>query len=65
MDLAGFGFVSSSNVQPAMALTGIRVIFLYVPVVVYIVLALIITRYKLDKEYDGIIAELERRKTAK
>ena len=62
--LAGFGFISSSATQPAMALTGIRVIFLYVPVVVYIVLALIITRYKLDKEYDGIIADLEARKAA-
>ena len=60
--LGAFGFVSSSNVQPEMAITGIKIIFLYVPVVVYAILAFILTRYKLDKEYDGIIADLEARR---
>lgn len=63
--LAAFGYVSSSDVQPEMAINGIRIIFLYVPVVVYGILALIVTRYKLDQEYDGIIADLEKRKEQK
>ena len=58
--LAAFGYVSSSDVQPEMAVNGIRIIFLYVPVVVYSILAFVVTRYKLDKEYDGIIEDLER-----
>ena len=63
--LGAFGFVSSSNVQPETAIQGIRIIFLYVPVVVYGVLTFVLTRYKLDKEYDGIIADLEARKREK
>lgn len=60
--LAAFGFVSSSATQPATALNGIRVIFLYVPIVVFAVMFIILLFYKLDKEYDGIVKDLEARK---
>lgn len=60
--LAAFGFVSSSAVQPASAVNGIRTIFLYVPLVVFAVMFVILLFYKLDREYDGIVAELEKRR---
>ncbi|WP_251387481.1 MFS transporter [Mediterraneibacter agrestimuris] len=60
--LAAFGFVSSSAVQPESAINGIRVIFLYVPLVVFAVMFVILLFYKLDKEYDGIVKELGERK---
>ena len=48
--LAAFGFVSSSAAQPASAISGIRVIFLYVPLVVFAIMFIILLFYKLDKE---------------
>lgn len=59
--LAAFGFVSSSAAQPASAISGIRVIFLYVPIVVFAVMFVILLFYKLDKEYGTIVDELEKR----
>ena len=59
--LAAFGFVSSSAAQPASAINGIRVIFLYVPLVVFAVMFVILLFYKLDKEYGTIVEELEKR----
>ncbi len=59
--LAAFGFVSSSASQPASAISGIRVIFLYVPLVVFAAMFVILLFYKLDQEYDGIVADLEKR----
>ena len=59
--LAAFGFVSSSAAQPASAISGIRVIFLYVPLVVFAIMFIILLFYKLDKEYGHIVADLEKR----
>ena len=59
--LAAFGFVSSSSAQPASAISGIRVIFLYVPLVVFAIMFVILLFYKLDKEYGHIVEELEKR----
>ena len=59
--LAAFGFVSSSVSQPASAISGIRVIFLYVPLAVFAAMFVILLFYKLDKEYDGIVKDLEKR----
>lgn len=60
--LALFGFISKSSVQPQSAVDGIRVIFLYVPAVIYAILAVVLAFYKLDGKYDGIVADLEKRK---
>lgn len=59
--LAAFGFVSSSATQPASAISGIRVIFLYVPLVVFAIMFIILLFYKLDKEYGHIVEDLEKR----
>ena len=59
--LAAFGFISSSATQPASAINGIRVIFLYVLLVVFAAMFVVLLFYKLDKEYDGIVEELKKR----
>lgn len=59
--LAAFGFVSSSASQPASAISGIRMIFLYVPLVIFAAMFVILLFYKLDKEYGHIVNDLEKR----
>ena len=59
--LAAFGFVSSSASQPASAISGIRMIFLYVPLVIFAAMFVILLFYKLDKEYGHIVNNLEKR----
>lgn len=59
--LEAFGFISSSTVQSESAINGIRVIFLYVPLAVFAIMFIILLFYKLDREYDGIIADLQKR----
>lgn len=63
--LAAFGFVSSSTVQPDSAINGIRVIFLYVPIVVFAIMFVILLFYKLDKQYKDIVEDLEKRAKSK
>ena len=60
--LAYFGYVSQSSTQPELAIEGIRIIFLYVPLFIYAGLTVALNFYHLDNEYDGIIADLEKRK---
>lgn len=60
--LAAFGFISSSATQPVSAINGIRVIFLYVPLVVFAAMFIVLLFYKLDKEYAGIVDELGKRR---
>lgn len=60
--LAAFGFVSNSATQPESAINGIRTIFLYVPLFIFAAMFIILLFYKLDKEYDGIIADMAKRK---
>ena len=60
--LAAFGFISSSAAQPVSAINGIRVIFLYVPLVVFAAMFIVLLFYKLDKEYAGIVDELGKRR---
>lgn len=60
--LAYFGFISSSGTQPAIAIEGIRVMFLYVPLVVYAALAFILKFYDLDDHYDQIEKDIEARR---
>ncbi len=63
--LAWFGYVSASNTQSEITIMGIRIIFLYVPLVVFALQAFLTRFYKLDEEYDEIIEELNQRKTSK
>lgn len=63
--LAGFGYVSASNIQSEITIMGIRIIFLYVPLIVFALQAFLTRFYKLDEEYDEIIKELNQRKISK
>lgn len=60
--LAYFGYVTNSDIQPELAVNGIRILFLYVPLFVYGILAVILKFYKLDQEYDMVITDLEKRR---
>ena len=55
------GYVGEAAVQSASALVSIRVCFVWIPIVVYICGLIIMKFWKLDKEFDGIIADLKKR----
>jgi GPH family glycoside/pentoside/hexuronide:cation symporter len=62
--LAMAGYNGLAEAQPASALTAIRICFVYVPIVLYVLQILILLSYKLDKEYPAILKELEQRHQA-
>jgi GPH family glycoside/pentoside/hexuronide:cation symporter len=62
--LAAAGYNGLAEVQPPSALTAIRICFVYVPIVLYVLQVVILLAYKLDKEYPAILEELERRHQA-
>jgi GPH family glycoside/pentoside/hexuronide:cation symporter len=62
--LAVAGYNGLAEVQPPSALTAIRICFVYVPIVLYVLQILILLAYKLDKEYPSILKELEQRHQA-
>ncbi len=55
------GYVGEAAVQTASALVSIKVCFIWIPIVVYIFGLIIMKSWKLDKEFDGIIADLKKR----
>lgn len=59
--LGAFGYDGSFAVQSESAMKGIRIMFYYAPVVVFIALFLLLLFYHLDKEYDGIMEILKKR----
>lgn len=63
--LALFGFISQSSVQPDLAIEGIRILFLYVPLIIFGLMIFVLLFYRLDQLYDGVVAELELRRAMK
>lgn len=59
--LGQFGYNGALAIQSASAMFGIRIMFYFAPLVVFICLFLLLIFYKLDKEYDGIMEILEQR----
>ena len=59
--LGVFGYDGALAVQSASAMKGIRIMFYYAPLIVFIVLFLLLIFYRLDKEYDGIMKVLDER----
>lgn len=53
------GYVGTKAVQSASAIASIRLSFIWIPIIVYIVSFIILQFYHLDKEFDGIIADLQ------
>ena len=62
--LASYGYRGGIPEQTAEALDGIRVLFFQAPLVIIIGMAILLYLYKLDQEYDHVMAELARRKQA-
>lgn len=60
--LAWAGYNGAAEVQTASALTGIKIVYVYLPVILNILSAVILSFYKLEKEYSTIVKELEERK---
>ena len=57
------GYVGEAAVQTAQALFSIEVCFVWIPIVVYVCGLIIMKFWHLDKEFSGIIADLQKRKT--
>lgn len=57
------GYVGEAAVQTAEALFSIEVCFVWIPIVVYVCGLIIMKFWHLDKEFSGILADLEKRKT--
>ena len=55
------GYVGTAAVQTESALTSIKVCFVWIPILVYVCGLVIMKFYHLDKEFDGIIADLKAR----
>ena len=60
--LSWTGYNGAAEVQTASALTGIKIVYVYLPVILNILSAVILSFYKLEKEYSTIVKELEERK---
>ena len=56
------GYVGNAAAQTASALTSIRICFVWIPIAVYACGLIIMKFYHLDKEFDGILADLKTRK---
>ncbi len=55
------GYVGEAAVQTASALSSIRICFVWIPIGVYFAGLLIMRFYHLDKEFAGIIEDLQKR----
>ena len=56
------GYVGEAAVQTAQALFSIEICFVWIPIVVYVCGLIIMKFWHLDKEFSGIIADLQKRK---
>ena len=52
------GYVGNAAAQTASALTSIKICFVWIPIAVYVCGLIIMKFYHLDKEFDGILADL-------
>lgn len=60
--LSAGGYVGGAEVQTESALSAIKMLFLYVPIVIAVVQFTLLAFYKLDKQYPQIVEELHNRK---
>jgi GPH family glycoside/pentoside/hexuronide:cation symporter len=57
------GYIGEAAVQTSQALLSIEICFIWIPVAVYVIGLIIMKFWNLDKEFDGIIADLQKRKS--
>jgi glycoside/pentoside/hexuronide:cation symporter, GPH family len=60
--LAWGGYVAASEAQSAKALEAIKILFLHLPLLFYVIAFLILLGYNLDKRYPEIAATLQQRR---
>ena len=53
--------MDTTEVQSAQAIFSVKLAFAIIPVIIYVVIIVLLQWYKLDKEFDGIIADLKAR----
>lgn len=58
------GYVGSAKVQTSGALTAIKASYIYVPIILTVIQIVVLYFYHLDKEYEGILNDLNGRKEA-
>ncbi|OUL08205.1 hypothetical protein B0533_10645 [Sedimentibacter sp. SX930] len=56
------GYDGEAAVQTSSAITAVNAIYIYVPLALTAVSMIFVYLYKLDKEYDNIIKDLDERK---
>ena len=56
------GYVGGQEIQSDAAISSIHTAFWVIPTVITIAILIILVFYKLDKEFDGIINDLNRRR---
>lgn len=59
--LGAYGYDGKLAVQSESAMKGIRIMFYYAPLVVFIAILALLFFYRLDREYDGIMKVLDER----
>ena len=57
------GYICGAASQTAAALVSIKICFIWIPIVVYVAGLIIMKFWHLDKEFPGIIADLQKRKS--
>lgn len=55
------GYVGTAAAQSASALVSIKICFVWIPIVIYVLGLIIMRFYHLDKEFNGIIDDLKKR----
>lgn len=64
--MAAGGYDATTATQSASAVAAVSTLYIYLPLAISVISAVVLlVFYKLDKEYDGIIADLEMRKGIK
>lgn len=61
--LAWTGYNGAAEVQQASAITGISIIYVFLPIVLNVLCIGVLTFYKLEKEYPRILKELDERRS--
>ena len=60
--LAFGGYIAQSSVQTSMALLSIRLVYVIIPIAIYVILIIILKFYNLDNEFDEIVNDLNKRR---
>lgn len=56
------GYIAQSSVQTSMALLSIRLVYIIIPIAIYVILLIILKFYNLDNEFDEIVSDLNKRR---